>query len=113
MKTVDAKKQKIGRVASEVAKMLMGKDEASYTANKVADVKVQVTNASQMDISEKKKDEKEYMTFSGYPSGQKTMTLREMIEKKGYSEVIRLAVKGMLPDNKLRSEMLKNLTVID
>ncbi len=111
--TINAEGKKIGRVASEAAKILMGKTSASYASNKVADVFVHITNASKADISEKKKDEKKYARYSGYPGGLKFPTMAKVISKKGYSEVFRIAVKGMLPKNKLAPRMLKNLKITE
>ena len=107
----DAKGEKIGRLASQIATVLMGKDDPNYAPNKVADVKVLVENASQLDISEKKKDEEIYDRYSGYPGGRKEISLRKLIEKKGYGEPLKNAIYGMLPKNKLRDLMMKNLTI--
>lgn len=111
MKTIDATNKKIGRVASEAAKILMGKDSPMYEANKVTTVGVHIINASKADISEKKKGEKEYKWFTGYPSGLKSRTLDEMMVKRGVSEVFRKAIMGMLPKNRLRAEMIKKLKI--
>ena len=111
--TIDAQQKKLGRIASEAAKILMGKSSVDYTPNQVADVKVVITNASKLDIDAKKKGSKEYTRYSGFPGGLFTRTLGNMIEKKGYSEVVRIAVEGMLPKNKLQSKMIKNLTVTE
>ncbi len=109
--TINAEGKRIGRVASEAAKILMGKQSASYAANKVADVSVVITNVSKADISEKKKLEKTYARYSGYPGGLKKPTMAKIISKKGVSEIFRMAVKGMLPKNKLTPRIMKNLTV--
>jgi large subunit ribosomal protein L13 len=111
--TIDAEGKKLGRVASEAAQFLMGKKEAGFAKNTVADMKVTITNAAKADISEKKKKEKKYTRYSGYPGGLKYITLAKVIEDKGYSEAFKLAVYGMLPGNKLRDKMMKNLTVTD
>ena len=107
----DAKDKKLGRLATEIAVALMGKDDPSFAKNVVADVKVTVKNASLMDISEKKKSTKVYDSYSGYPGGRKEIVAKKLIEKKGYGELIRNAVWGMLPKNKLRSRMMKNLEI--
>lgn len=109
--TIDAKGKKLGRVASEAAVFLMGKNDPNFQKNKVADVKVSIINASQASISEKKKGEKIYKSFSGYPGGLKERTMDRIIDKKGYSELFVKAIYGMLPANKLRARMMKNLTV--
>lgn len=113
MKTIDAKNQSLGRIASQAAKMLMGKDEPSYQPNVAPTFKVQITNASKLNISEKKKSEKVYTSYSGYHSGLKKRTMSQVLTKKGHQEIIKKAIKGMLPANKLRAIMLKNLTIID
>ena len=109
--TIDAKGKKLGRVASEAAVYLMGKNDPNFQKNQVAATKVSIINASQANISEKKKGEKVYKRFSGYPGGLKLRTMDNVIEKKGYSELFIKAIHGMLPGNKLRAQMMKNLTV--
>ncbi len=111
MKTIDATNKKIGRIASEAAMILMGKDSPLYVKNKLITDGVHIINASKADISDKKKDEKEYKWFTGYPSGLKTRTLDEMLVKRGVSEVFRKAIMGMLPKNRLRAEMIKKLKI--
>lgn len=111
--TINAEGKRIGRVASEAAKILMGKTSPSYAANKVADVTVTITNVSKADISEKKKEVTSYARYSGYPGGLKFPTMAKIISKKGYGEIFRMAVKGMLPKNKLAPKMLKNLTITE
>jgi large subunit ribosomal protein L13 len=111
MKTIDAENKSIGRVASEAAVALMGKDNPDYAANVVIKDKVQITNASKAKISFKKLQDKKYQWYTGYPSGLKERTLEEMIEKKGYGEIFKKAVYGMLPDNKLRSPRMKQLEI--
>ncbi|MBI5133831.1 MAG: 50S ribosomal protein L13 [Candidatus Taylorbacteria bacterium] len=111
--TIDAQAKKIGRVATEAAKVLMGKNTPAYQPNVVADVEVRIINASKADVSEKKKDEKVYRRYTGYPGGLIDTTLKRMIEKKGYGEAFKIAVKGMLPKNKLQAKMLKNLVVTE
>ena len=111
MKTIDATNKKIGRIAQEAATILMGKDSPMYEPNKIISEGVHIINASKADISEKKKGEKEYKWFTGYPSGLKTRTLDQMIEKRGVEEVYRKAILGMLPKNRLRAEMIKKLKI--
>ena len=79
----DAEGQKLGRLASQLAVALMGKEEADFAPNVVADVKVIVNNASKMDISEKKLDTKVYDRYSGYPGGRKEFTMRKLVADKG------------------------------
>lgn len=110
---IDAAKKKLGRVATEVSSALMGKNRTDFAKNVVADVEVVVENASLLDIADAKKEKKVYIRHTGYPGGQRSETLQKVLDKKGYEEVIRRAVYGMLPKNKLRPLMLKNLKVVD
>ena len=109
--TIDAKGKKLGRVASEAAQLLMGKESATYERNVAGDNVVEILNASQADISDAKKDEYLYKSFSGFAGGLSQLTMRRTIEKKGYSEIFWQAVYGMLPRNKLRAVMIKNLKI--
>lgn len=109
--TIDASDRSVGRVATETAKILMGKDDPSFVRNKPAAVTVHITNASKARIPASKRSQKIYKQYSGHPGGLKETSMEELIEKKGYAEVFRNAVYGMLPANKLRKVMLKNLTV--
>ncbi|MFQ5662062.1 MAG: uL13 family ribosomal protein, partial [Candidatus Paceibacteria bacterium] len=79
--------------------------------NKVSETEVKITNASKLEISEGKKQGKVYTHYTGYPGGLRETKMGKLIEKKGYGEVIKKAVYGMLPGNKLRSEMMKHLTI--
>lgn len=108
--TVDAKGKRLGKVATEAASILIGKDRPDFAKNAVAPVLVKVVNASLMDIPEGRKDEV-YKSYSGYPSGQKEETLEHLGKRLGYSEVVRRTVNGMLPKNKLQKVLMKNLVV--
>ena len=108
---IDATGKRPGRLATEISKILSGKNIVTYAPNKVPAAKVTITNAAKMDIDKRKKTGKTYQTYSGYPGGQKTFTMRELIEKKGYSEVLRKAVYGMLASNKLRQKKMNRLTI--
>lgn len=110
---IDAKDKKIGRIASEAAIILMGKNSTDFAKNKIADVKVEIINASKADISEKKKITRYHITYSGFPGGQKREKLGDLIQRKGTAEAFKRAVKGMLPDNKLKSKMMLNLSVTE
>lgn len=113
MKTIDAQNKSIGRVATEAAMTLMGKDKADYKPNAKPTAKVKITNASKAKISQKKMDEKVYTRYTQYPGGLRKRTLAELIAKKGYQEVFRKAVYGMLPNNKLRRIRMNNLEITD
>jgi len=111
--TIDAAGKTLGRVASEAAKALMGKMRADYTPNKSSGVKVTITNAGKMYMREKKRAQKMYTTYSGYPGGQKVESLASLNARKGKGEAVRRAVKRMLPQNTMRVARLKNLTVTE
>lgn len=108
--TIDATDRPIGRVATEAASILLGKNSAEFAKNAVAPVEVIIENADKLKISEKKRSQKDYQRFSGYPGGLKIQSLQDLINKKGYEEVLRKAVYGMLPGNKLRAQRMKHLT---
>ncbi len=109
--TLDAQGKKVGRIASEAAKLLMGKNTPAFVRNAVPNVEVEVINASKADITEKKRGEKLHPRYSGYPSGITIPTVAHTIEMKGHKELFRQAVYGMLPRNKLRAKMIKNLKI--
>ena len=110
---IDATNKKLGRVSSEIAVLLMGKNLTDFVRNKNPEVSVMVTNVSKLDISGKKAREKEYHRYSGYPGGLKRESLAVLVDRRGYGEIVRQAVKGMLPKNKLQDRMLKNLTITE
>ncbi|MES2436955.1 MAG: uL13 family ribosomal protein [Patescibacteria group bacterium] len=109
--TLDAQNKKVGRIASEAAKLLMGKNLTTFVRNAVPDVDVEIINAGKADISEQRKEKEVKPRYSGYPSGIKVQTVGEVLEKKGPQEVFRKAVYGMLPTNKLRAKMIKRLKI--
>lgn len=109
--TIDAAGKKLGRVASEAAKLLMEKDTPSFEKHKKSGARVLVTNAAHLSLSEARVSEVRYKRASGYAGNYKEETIADVQEKHGIKEVIRRAVKGMLPSNKLRPEMLKRLEV--
>jgi large subunit ribosomal protein L13 len=111
--TIDAQAKKIGRISSEAAKILMGKNSTAYAPNVVADVEVRIINAAKADVGEKKKAEKIYTRYTGFPGGLIETSMLRLIEKKGMSEVFRVAVLGMLPKNKLQARIIKNLVVTE
>jgi large subunit ribosomal protein L13 len=111
--TVDATNNSLGRLATEVAVLLMGKNDADFARNKLSKNTVTVSNASKLKIGQTKLETKTYKSFSGYPGGLKEISMEHRIEKKGYKSVVETAVKGMLPDNRLKKEMLKHLTVTE
>jgi len=110
--TIDATGKRLGAVATEAARLLMGKDQPDFAKHTVAPVTVTIEHASKLDIPEKKKREI-YQSYSGYPGGRKVETLEHLGERLGYSEVVRRTVRGMLPKNKLQAVIMKNLIVTE
>jgi len=108
---LDATGEKLGRLATKVAGLLMGKNIPDFVKNAVVGAKVEVENVSKLDISKKKLEQTGYNRYSGYPGGRRTEKMKEVIEKKGQGELLRRAVRGMLPTNKLRSKLMKNLII--
>lgn len=111
--TIDAKGRVPGRVATEVAVLLMGKNRTDFARNKIPSVEVEVVNAGGLTLDAKKLKDKAYYHHSGYPGGLKKESQAQVVEKKGAKEVLRRAVYGMLPKNKLRPKMMKNLKIKD
>jgi large subunit ribosomal protein L13 len=109
---VDAADQVLGRLASRVATILMGKDKPTYTDFLDTGDFVIVVNASRVRLTGKKLDDKMYYRHSGYPGGLRETNARRLLEKHP-DRVLQLAVKGMLPKNKLGSRMLKRLKVYE
>ncbi len=108
---IDAKGRSVGNVASEVAKILRGKTSPAYTPHKIANVKVVVTNASGVKISGNKMTQKHFTRYTGYPGGLIHSSMKNIVAKKGYSQILKDAIKGMLPANRHKSELMKKLTV--
>lgn len=108
---IDATNKPLGRIATEAAIALRGKNKPDFERHISPSVKVLIKNASKLTVTGKKMSDKKYHRYSGYPGGMKVTRLDEMIEKHGYSEALRKAVFGMLPSNKLRDVALKNLTI--
>ena len=112
-KTIDAQGRTLGRVASEVASFLMGKNKASFERNVYSGSAVIVVNASKLAITTKKLAEIYHTRYSGIPGGLRILKGTETAEKKGLKELIKLASYQMLPSNKLRRTMMKNLKIED
>ena len=107
---VDATDQNLGRMCSNIAKILRGKHKASFTPHVDCGDNVVVINAKKVNLSGNKWDNKTYISHSGYPGGQKIKTAKEVFAKSP-SILIEKAVKGMLPKNKLGAAIFKNLRV--
>ncbi|MBQ6876258.1 MAG: 50S ribosomal protein L13 [Lachnospiraceae bacterium] len=107
---VDAQGQTLGRLASEVAKVLRGKNKPIYTPHVDCGDYVVIVNADKIVVTGKKLDQKIYYHHSGWVGGLKETTLREMLQKKP-EQVVELAVKGMLPKGPLGRQMYTKLHV--
>ncbi|OQX56386.1 MAG: 50S ribosomal protein L13 [Candidatus Cloacimonas sp. 4484_209] len=107
---IDAKGKTLGRIATKIATLLMGKGKPSYTPHIDNGDFVVVINAKEVFLSGQKREQKRYYRYSGYIGGLRETTAKDML-KKHPERVIRLAVKGMLPKNKLGDRMLKRLKV--
>ena len=111
MITIDAKDKTLGRVASEAAKVILGKHKPSFVKNAVVGEQVTVINAAQVRISGNKASDKKYVRYSGYPGGQKVESYAMLTARRGEGEAIRRAVLGMLPKNKLQAKRIKLLKI--
>lgn len=109
---VDAQGQPLGRMASEVAKVLRGKHKPSFTPNADCGDCVVIVNAEQVSFSGDKLDKKEYISHSLYPGGQKRVLAKHMMVKKP-TFAVEKAIKGMLPKNSLGRAIFKNLFVYE
>ena len=113
MKTIDASGRTLGRVASEAAVLLLGKDKPTFERHLYSGSPVKVVNASKIRITETKLTEITHKRYSGMPGGLRITPASETKTKKGMKELVRLATYQMLPGNKLRREMMKHLVVED
>ena len=109
---VDATDQNLGRMCSNIAKILRGKHKPSFTPHVDCGDYIVVINANKVNLSGNKWENKTYISHSGYPGGQKVKTAKQVFDKNP-SDLIEKAVKGMLPKNKLGSAIFKNLRVYD
>lgn len=107
---IDVKDKTLGRVSSEIAQLLMGKKKPYFVRNLDCGDYVVIINAKDVKVTGKKEEQKNYYRHSGYPGGFKTETLKEL-RARNPQEIITHAVKGMLPQNKLRDKMLRRLFV--
>ncbi len=110
--TIDATGKRLGRVATEAAKVLLGKDSVDFAKNIVSEVTVKIENASKLDITDKRA-EMEFQSYSGFPGGRRVETLDHLATRRGMGEVVRRVVGGMLPKNKLHKPRMKNLEVTE
>lgn len=107
---IDAKDQVLGRLATKIARLLIGKDKPNYTPHVVSGDVVVVINSAKVKVTGQKLTDKIYYRHTGYPGGIREINLRDQLEKNP-NKVIEHAVEGMLPKNRLQAVMLKNLKV--
>jgi large subunit ribosomal protein L13 len=107
---VDAESKTLGRLATQIADVLRGKRKAAYTPHIDTGDFVIVVNAEKIHVTGQKLDQKIYYHHSGYPGGLRERTLREQLARRP-EEVLRKAVKGMLPKNRLASAQLRKLKI--
>jgi large subunit ribosomal protein L13 len=107
---VDAQSQVLGRLASEIAKVIRGKNKPSFTPNVDCGDNVIVINSDKVRLTGRKMDEKVYTRHTGYPGGQRFTTARQM-KAKSSTLIIEHAVRGMLPKSILGRQLFKNLYV--
>ena len=107
---IDADGAVLGRMATKIAMILMGKHKPTYTSHVDTGDYVIIVNAAKIKVSGNKATQKSYQHYTGYPSGQRITTFEEMM-KKNPAKVVELAIKRMLPKNKLGTDMFKKLKV--
>ena len=107
---IDAEGQTLGRLASKVAILLRGKHKPNFTPHVDCGDNVVVINASKVNLTGKKWENKTYIRYTGYPGGQRTLTANQLFDKNP-SSIIEKSVKGMLPKNKLGAALFRNLYV--
>jgi large subunit ribosomal protein L13 len=107
---VDAEGKTVGRLCTQIAHILRGKHKPSYTPHVDCGDYIIVLNAEKVKFTGNKMNAKEYQTYSGYPGGQKIATAKEVLQKHP-ERIVEMAVKGMLPKNRLGRAMYKKLFV--
>jgi large subunit ribosomal protein L13 len=107
---VDAEGKTLGRLATQIADTLRGKRKPQYTPHVDTGDFVVVVNADKIQVTGNKLDQKRYYRHSGYPGGLRSRTLREQLERRP-TEVLRVAVKGMLPKNRLARQQITKLKI--
>lgn len=107
---IDAEGQALGRLASKIAAIIRGKHKTNYTPHVDCGDNVIVINADKVNLTGKKWEQKNYITYSGYPGGQKSILAQDKMKKNPIS-MVEIAVKGMLPKNRLGRALFGNLHV--
>ncbi|MFC2113939.1 50S ribosomal protein L13 [Bacteroidota bacterium] len=107
---IDAEGEVLGRLASEVAKIIRGKNKADFTPHFNSGDKVVIINAEKIRLTGKKMAEKQYIRYTGFPGGQRVRTPKDILKRKP-EDLVRMAVQGMLPKNRLNKVYMKNLHI--
>jgi large subunit ribosomal protein L13 len=110
---VDATDQVLGRFCSKVAKLLRGKYKPNYTPHVDCGDNVIIINADKITMTGNKWTDREWLTFTGYPSGQRVHTPATEVKKNGYAALFLVVLKGMLPKNKLGRQLLRNVRIYE
>ena len=109
---IDATNEVLGRLASKVAKLLRGKYKPNFTPNVDCGDNVIIINADKIKMTGDKWTAREYLSYTGYPGGQRVMTPARL-QAKGSERLFKKVLKGMLPKNRLGAQILKNIYVFD
>lgn len=107
---IDVKGQTLGRISTKIARLMMGKSKPYFVRNLDCGDYVVIVNAKDVKVTGKKEEQKSYARHSGYPGGFKSEALKDLRVRKP-EDIIRHAVKGMLPDNRLKNDMMARLFV--
>lgn len=110
---IDAANQVLGRLASKVAMIIMGKHKPTYTPNADCGDNVIIINSDKVVLTGKKWSDKKYLRHTGYPGGQRETTPREIVDKKSSTILVERAVRGMLPKSRLGRKIFHNLYVYE
>ncbi len=108
---IDATGKSLGRLSTNIADLLRGKTKVGFAPYKDDGDFVIIENIDKMTITGKKQKQKTYFHFTGFIGGMKEIKMDKLIDKKGIQEILKKAVSGMLPKNKLKTEMLKRLKI--
>ena len=107
--TIDAKDKVLGRLAVDIAVLLRGKHKPTYVPYKDEGDVVFIQNIDQIKVTGRKLENKIYYHHTGFPGGFRQQTMKELVAKKGFKEVLKKAVLGMMPKNKLRDKQIRRL----
>ena len=107
---IDGEGQVLGRLAARIARILLGKTRPTYVAHQECGDYVVVLNAAKLKITGKKLEQKVYQRYSGYAGGRKEIPMAKVFATKP-EEVLRMAIRRMLPDNRLRSRLIQNVKI--